>query len=483
MRKHARTAQTFTMRIAAAALAATFLTVSACAVGPDYVPPPTSPPERFTQMQAATHSADQVSANFWLEFRDPMLAELIDSAVLANHDLRIALLRLAETRALRRETSFDLAPTITAAAAYGEQRSSIAQTGALLPREQNLYEAGFDAFWELDFFGRVRRGVEASRAETQGAAAGLHDVRVTVVAEVSRTYFELRGQQQQLEVARRNVDNQRMTLELTAVRLEAGRGTALDTSRAEAQLEGTLTTIGPLEAAIARSIHRLGVLTGRAPAAWQARLAEPQDLPVLPVITAIGDPATLMRTRPDIRVAERALAADTARIGIAVADLFPRVSFVGSVGLASAEASELGDAGTGTRFIGPALSWAALDLGRVRARIAQAQARAGASLAAYEQSVLRALEEVESSLATHTGTRDRLAHASRAARASTTAADLAKFRFENGAIDFLEVLEAERSRLEAEDRLARTRADAATSLVALYKALGGGGSFDGQPPG
>jgi multidrug efflux system outer membrane protein len=191
--------------------------------------------------------------------------------------------------------------------------------------------------WELDFFGQIRRNIEANRAEAQSAEANLRDAQVVVTAEVARTYFELRGQQSELDVARRNADNQRATLNLTNARLDAGRGTELDTSRAQAQLSTTLATIGPLEAAVSRSIHRLSVLTGREPTALTTSLSSPQDLPPLPQVIAVGNPADLLRRRPDIQASERALAADTARIGVEVADLFPHVTFTGSVGYAAAD--------------------------------------------------------------------------------------------------------------------------------------------------
>jgi multidrug efflux system outer membrane protein len=458
------------------ALLSSGLLLAACAVGPDYRPPETRVAERFEHLEAATYSDEAAVAQFWNQFEDETLVRLVDDALAANHDLRIALTRVAEARALRGETRLDLAPTVTAGAGYTEQRFADAQLSGtpFVPRDQQLYDAGFDAFWELDFFGRIRRAVEASDAELDAAEASLRDAQVIVTAEVTRTYFELRGQQQQLEVARRNVANQSETLELTNVRLEAGRGTELDTSRAQAQLSGTLATIAPLEAAIARSIHRLGVLTGREPGALRESLADAKDLPVVPRIAAVGDPAGLLRRRPDIRVAERQLAADTARIGVAVADLFPRVSFTGSVGFVAGSADGLGDGGSDAYFLAPGISWAAFDLGRVQARIAASRARADGALLQYEQTVLRALEETENALVTHARARQRLEHAQDAAEASGTAAGLARLRFEGGTSDFLQVLDAERTQLEAEDRLAQARTEAATSLIAVYKSLGGG---------
>jgi multidrug efflux system outer membrane protein len=291
---------------------------------------------------------------------------------------------------------------------------------------------------------------------------------------VARTYFELRGAQTQLTVAQRNVDNQRETAGLTQVRLDAGRGTELDTSRARSQLSTTLATIGPLQAQVARSIHRLAVLTGREPNALNDLLTPPRELPELPQITAVGDPAALLRRRPDIRVAERSLAASTARVGVAIGDLFPKVTFTGNFNYAATEPGYLGQGSTRGYVIGPAISWAAFDLGRVRAQIAGSRARADVQLAGYEQVVLRALQETEDSLVTHARTRDSLKDAQDAARESLTAARIARARYEGGMVDFLEVLDAERTQLAAEDRLAQVRTDAATSLIAVYKALGGG---------
>jgi multidrug efflux system outer membrane protein len=297
---------------------------------------------------------------------------------------------------------------------------------------------------------------------------------------VARTYFELRGAQTQLAVARRNVDNQRETAGLTQVRLDAGRGTELDTSRARSQLSTTLATIGPLEAQVARSIHRLAVLTGREPNALNDLLTPPRELPALPQITSVGDPAGLLRRRPDIRVAERSLAASTARVGVAIGDLFPKVTFTGNFSYAATEPGYLGQASTRGYVVGPAISWAAFDLGRVRAQIAGSRARADVALAGYEQTVLRALEETENALITHARTRDSLKDAQDAARESLTAARIARTRYEGGMVDFLEVLDAERTQLAAEDRLAQVRTDAATSLIAVYKALGGG--WEMAPP-
>ena len=469
-----RRGATFATLITLIALATLAAALAGCAVGPDYVKPATPLAPAFAGAADGPYSAADAGPQFWTQFHDPTLDRLVADALLANHDLRIALGHLVEARALHRESEFDLAPTVTASGGYTKQRFSQVESPTGEATVLSYYDVGFDAFWELDFFGRVRRGVEATRAELQASEAGLRDAQVSVSAEVARAYFELRGEQTELAVARRNVDNQRETVQLTQARLDAGRATELDTSRAQAQLSATLATIGPLEAAIARSIHRLAVLTGREPDALNELLQPAQELPDLPQIAAVGDPAGLLRRRPDVRVAERQLAASTALVGVAVGDLFPKVTFTGSIGYSGPQLGAFGEAPTRGYLIGPGISWPAFDLGRVRAQVAGSRARADVALASYEQTVLRALEETEDALVTHARTRDSLKDATDAAVASRIASRLARARYEGGMVDFLEVLDAERTQLAAEDRLAQARTDAATSLVAVYKALGGG---------
>ena len=447
--------------------------LAGCAVGPNYKRPDTPVAPQYAGAEASTYStAENPQVQFWKLFDDQTLDQLVSDALIANHDLRIALGNLVEARAARRESTFDLAPTVTAQGSHQTQLAPQAVYG--FPISTSYYQAGFDATWELDLFGRIRRNVEARSAQLQGAEANLHDAQVSVIAEVARVYFELRGQQTQLEVAQRNVINQTDTLKLTQARQEAGRGTELDTSRAQSQLSTTLSTIAPLQAAIARSIHRLGVLTGRDPNALTTLLTPVRDLPELPRITAIGDPASLLRRRPDIRVAERQLASSTALVGVAVADYFPKVTFTGNFTYSASQPSNLGSAASRGYLIGPGISWAAFDLGRVHAQVAQARARDDVALASYEKTVLGALEDTENALVTHARARDSLTHVADAAAASATAAKLARTRYEGGYVDFLEVLDAERTQLQAEDTLAQSRTNTATSLIAVYKALGGG---------
>jgi multidrug efflux system outer membrane protein len=454
------------------------LILAACAVGPDYKRPEVATPDQFVGVDGARFSTADMEREFWKAFNDPQLNDMIEQALAANHDIRIATARLREARALRGETRLDLAPTVQGSAGYTKARASDRQLAPADPktvdREQDFYDSGFDAFWELDFFGRVRRQVEASSAEVQSAEAGVYATQVSVTAEVARNYFELRGAQQQLAVARRNADNQGETVRITQARLDAGRGTQLDASRAQAQLSATLATIPDLEAAVTRSMLRLGVLTGQAPEALMPQLSTAKSLPTLPVAHDIGTPEQLLRRRPDIRVAERDLAAATAEIGVAVGDLFPRITFLGHWGFDAVNSGDLGNSGSETFSFGPSISWAAFDLGRVHQRIKQREAATDRALAKYQQTVLQALEETDASLTAYSKAIVKQQHLQASATASLEAAKLARARYESGVADFLAVLDAERSALAAEDQLARSETQTATALLATYKALGGG---------
>jgi outer membrane protein, multidrug efflux system len=450
-----------------------------CAVGPDYKTPAAPEVKSFANASTIFQSGEIVT-HFWEQFNDAELTRLIDAALLANHDLKIAMARVDQVRALRRQGWFDFAPTIRAKGGYTKQELAMDQVQPGMPRTTELYDAGFEAAWELDLFGRVRRANEARNAELQSAVANWHDAQTIVIAEVVRSYFELRGAQQQLAVAQRNIDNQQESLKLVTARLDAGRGTEFDTARAQTQLSNTSASVAPLQTAVARSSHRLNVLLGRAPedeslkTLIATQLLNNLQITTIPEHIAIGDPGLLLRRRPDIQRAERELAASTANIGVAVGDLFPKVTFTGSVGYAAMSTSRLGDSSSQTYRLGPSISWAAFDLGRVRAQIAVARARADEQLARYEQTVLRALEETENALVLHSKSRERLIHAQAAADASATAARIARLRFEGGALDFLAVLDAERAQLQSQDQLARIQTEVATSLVTVYQALGVG---------
>jgi multidrug efflux system outer membrane protein len=460
------------LRSARAALAAAVaFALAACAVGPDYRPPRIETPVAFVGAQG--YDAQPPVPAFWSEFEDPVLENLVAAALAANHDLRIADANLARVRALRREQQFDLSPTITSAASYRKVRleADAAPDGA---RTFESYGAGFEASWELDVFGRTRREMEARDAEVGAALAARRAASVAVTSEVARTYFEFRGLQLRRTVAERNLANQQGTVRITEAKFDGGRGTKLDVERARAQLAATRATLPVLDTALTAARYRLAVLTGRPPAALDETLATPAALPALPRLVAVGTPETWLRRRPDVARAERELAAATARIGVAVGDLFPRIGFTGTAGVGGASFGALDDGGSDYFTLVPGLTWAAFDLGRVRARIAASEADADRALAEYERTVLRALEETEGALHAYRDALVRREALGEAATASTEAARLARVRHAEGAADFLDVLDAERTLLDSEDRLALAEAEARTRLIAVYTALGAG---------
>lgn len=472
--------------MAAAAARCAVVILTGCAVGPNYQRPATPVDAEFTNAGEPGFAANQTVERYWTTFADPLLDGLVDDAVAQNKDLQTAQANLRAARAARRLAGFDQFPTATFAGSYEKELASAQQLPGFdrHQREFDAADAGFIGLWELDLFGRVRRNVEAARADVGAAAATLQDARVSVIAELVRDYFVLRGLQDQLALTRRNADSEFNTLKLTRVRLEAGRGNQLDTARAEAQWQTTVATIPSLEASIATTMYRLSVLTGRLPNALSVRLAA-QPAPDLPPLNNIGTPEQLLRRRPDVRVAERRLASATAQVGVAVGDLFPKVTLMGSIGYEAARFGQFGTADARFFSAGPSITWAAFDLGRVQARIGSAKAQTDAALASYEGAVLNALNDTESSLLSYGRSQVRRDALQVAAAASDKAADLARRRFEGGLIDFLEVLDAERTALSAELLLSQSRTDAATSLVAVYKSLGGGWNLpetrDGAP--
>jgi multidrug efflux system outer membrane protein len=450
--------------------------MAGCAVGPNYHRPDTPVDERFANAGEQGLAQGDAVQQYWTGFADPMLNDLVQDALLHNQDLAAAAANLRAARAARRLAGFDQYPTVTFDGGYSKNLLSAQQAfGApFQEREFDTAQAGFDGLWELDLFGRVRRNVEAARGDLGASAATLQDARVSVIAEVTRDYFVLRGLQDQLALTKRNAENQQSTLTLTRNRLEAGRGNELDTSRAEAQWQTTLASIPSLEATIATTIYRLSVLTGRQPAALSGPLSPIAATPPLPALNAIGTPEQLLRRRPDVRVAERQLAAATARVGVAMGDLFPKVTLTGDIGYSAPSFGGFGSNEARFFSFGPSITWAAFDLGRVQARIGESKALTDAALATYQGAVLNALEDTEGALITYGRAQTRRQSLQVAAAASDKAADLARKRFEGGLIDFLEVLDAERTALSAELLLSQGRTDVATSLVAVYKALGAG---------
>jgi multidrug efflux system outer membrane protein len=454
--------------------------LAGCASAPGYRPPEVSVPAAFretrdTIVQVPDSQTAITATASWPDVGDTTLARLMKEVARANLDVRAAEARVRGARSARTEAAFDLAPTVTLGGGYTRQRLSAAAfpigTGTF--PHQDIWDGGFDASWELDLFGRVRRNVQAQGAFVAVTREDLRDMQVSLTAELARAYFELRGAQEQLSVAQRNAENQRRTLLVTRQRLDAGRGTAFDTERAQAQLSFTLASIPPLESRVRQAQYQIGVLVGRPPAAVAAELDAVAPLPALPATLLVTSPDSVVRRRPDVAAAERQLAVERALVGSAKADYLPRISLGGSAGYSASSFDALGDRGTFRYAVGPIISWPALNLGRVKARVDVSRAREAEAQAQYNQTVLRALQEVESSLVRYRTTRARVERIQDAASASERAAELARLRFSSGVADFLQVLDAERTQLEAQDQLAQDRTEAATAYAALYKALGG----------
>jgi NodT family efflux transporter outer membrane factor (OMF) lipoprotein len=463
-------------RLAITTLAAALLT--ACAAGPDFVKPEVATAAIFARAPAAEASVAPVVADapFWEAFGDPMLSTLVADALRANHDLRVALARHDQATALLRGARFDQLPTITANGQASEARASADQLPGIArdDRDARSDQAGISASWELDLFGRIRRSVEAGAAEADASDADLRAAQVVVAGDVAAAYVELRGLQERLRVARANRDNQQRTLDLVQARLDAGSASDFDGARARAQLEATAARIPALEAAEAVAMHRIAVLTGRTPDALIATLAQPAPLPALPARIEPGTPADVLRQRPDVAAAEARLHAATARIGIATADLIPRITLGGLLGSQASTAGALFERDSETRLIALGIDWSFLDVGRVRARIAAADAAGDAALAQYQQSVLHALQDTEDALVRLDRARQEDAHLQRAATDSARATELASVRFDAGATSLFEMLDVERGRLQAEDAFAEGRARGVLDAIALYKALAGG---------
>lgn len=469
--------------VRATALAAALFAAGCMTVGPDYQRPATSLDGSFLNVGASRNNDAAPSAEiatFWRGFNDAALNALIERALAANGDVRIAQARLQEARSLQRVADAGTLPTIGAQANGVRAVAPTYEAPGLSrsDRTATVYDAGFVANWELDFFGRARRGAESAAAQVAATEAGLYGAHTAVAAEVARNYLELRGLQQRYAVTEAALANQRESLTLTEARLDAGRATQLDLERARALVENTAAALPALQAAADRTIFRLATLTAQSPRFLREQLGSPAPLPALPVTDLaalpVGTPEQWLQRRPDLIAAERQLAAATADIGVAKADLFPRVSINGLIGLASGLWGDLWDDASGIYSIGATLDWTLVDFGRIRGRIGASEARAQQALASYEQTVYLALEETEGALTQFTRDAQRSERLANAARSAEEAARLARLRYETGVTDFLAVLDAEREALSTRDALVQSQTSNAASLVAVYRALGGG---------
>ena len=451
------------------ALAVAFV-ATGCVTAPNL---PTYKAKLAADFANASATRAEPVAEFWRGFGDANLDALVDQAIKANADLRIAGANLREARALANFADAQNKPVIGATADVARVRARDSQGKA---QTNNVFATGLGVAWEADLFGRFSSERQAATAQVLASEALVRAAQVSVASEVARNYFELRGLQEQLRVAKASLETQRAALKLVEARLTVGRGSAFDTERASALVQTTAAIIPSLETALIRTRYRIAVLTGQLPNALDSQLAAQKPLPgIKPVALAnIGSPENLLRRRPDVAAAEQQVAAAAARIGIARSELFPRLTLGGTLGLNAGRIGDLGKSASFVYDLGASLLWTLLDFGRNRAQIAAASARGEAAVIAYEKAVLLALEETEGALAAYTRTQRQTESLFGAAQSASNAADIARARFSAGTSDFLAVLDAERELLAARDRLAQAQTSGATSLVAVYKTLAGG---------
>jgi outer membrane protein, multidrug efflux system len=465
------------------------LTTAGCAVGPDFKKPDTKTPAVWsgldvfgTQHASTTTAGPAALAAWWSIFNDPVLTGLVEKALAANLDLKIAEARVRQARASWGTAFASLWPSLNGTADYTRSHQSPASTAtatgasASKPHEvrTDLFQAGLDAAWELDIFGGTRRSVEAAEADLQAAEDNRRSVLVSLAAEVGTTYISLRGYQQQLVIARKNLESQLRTAGITRKRYEAGLANALDTANAEALAASTQSTIPLLESAERQAIYSLSVLLAREPAALQAELAPEAPIPQVPQQVAVGVPSELLRRRPDVHSAEAQLHAATARVGVAVAEFFPKFSLVGSFGLRGDEWQTLGSRDNHVWSGGPGVTWNIFDAGRTISNLKLQKAVQDETLAAYEKAVLAALKDVDSALVAYAKEQEHLTALTAAVTNGRKAVDLSMQLYTVGRSDYLSVLIAQRALFAYEDAWVRSSQNLDVNLVALYKALGGG---------
>jgi NodT family efflux transporter outer membrane factor (OMF) lipoprotein len=474
----------FTRRFSSVAMLAT---LTACmTVGPDYQMPAQavvnreSASEQLVSANDAPFTASTLPHNWWRLYRDATLDGLVDKAFAANRDLRLASANLARARAVLDEAMEERNPRVdvNAAAAYG--RISAAERGLPEPlADRGFYDAGGNVSYQIDLFGKIARAVEAAGADTQAAQAAHDLAHVMVAADTARAYADSCSSVEQMLVARRSIDLQQEFVRLTERLVRGGRGTALDTSRARAQLEQLHAVLPPLQAQHRIALYRLAVLTGEVPGSLPKEIGQCRLAPRLTATIPVGDGAALLRRRPDIRETERRLAAATARIGVATADLYPSIS----LGLSAGSTGTLAEFGSANAFrwsLGPLISWTLPMTGPARSRIAQAEAETHAALARFDAVVLNALREAESALTLYARELDRNASLKAARDQSALASQQARTLYRYGRTDFLTALDADRSLATAERALAASNAQVAANQVALFLALGGGWEQDGS---
>jgi len=462
------------------------LLLQGCApVGPHYTPAQPKAPSQWhardTGPWNAASTNPAVLAHWWDTLGDPLLSDLEKQALEANPDLKAAVARVREARAVIGVQKAGLFPVLDASA-EGSQRRTSGRGLSGRAVETDYYQTAFDAGWELDVFGGTRRGVEAAVADWQAASAASDAVRVSLMAETALAYVELRTYQERLAVTRRNIAVQEKTYTLNVSRYGAGLIDELPVQQALYNLEHTRAAVSPLETGLEAAKNRLAVLTGKEPGSLEPVLAEPRPIPVVAPHIAVGIPAEALRNRPDIRQAERELAAATARIGQATAELYPRFRLFGTIGLESLSSGDLFEWASRLWAIGPGVRWRVFDAGQIRKNIEIRTAQQEQALRRYEAAVLRALEEVENALVAFAKEQRRLEQLQKAVDAAQKAERTAMDRYQAGLVDFTDVLDAQRTLQAFQDELAQSRGTATATLVRLYKALGGGWQPDLSAP-
>jgi multidrug efflux system outer membrane protein len=468
--------------------------LASCAVGPNYVQPTPSVPAQWSDAATSSTNVNAVDASaaslsqvdaWWTSFNDPLLSSLIERAATTNLDVRQTVLRIAEARAQRDVSAAGRWPQVSANAAYqrqrfsentltGQQLTAAAASGVNVPNPYDQYQLGLDASWEIDLFGRIRHSVEAANADTQAAIEDRHAVLLSLASEVAQSYIELRGAQLSLRITRDAVATQHDLLELTQQRRSAGLTSELDVANAAALLASSEAQAPTLERQITQGINQLSQLLGREPNALRTELEAAQMLNLTPPQVPLGIPAEVARQRPDVRRAEARLHAATARVGVAVAELFPRLSLGASAGWQAQDASNLTD--WASRFIsfGPQLELPIFSGGQRRATVRLQTIHEQEAALDYERTVLASLHEVENALAAYTAEQSRHESLNIAVARNRDAVELARLRYGSGVASFLEVLDAERTLQQNELQFAQSVTVMTTDLVALYKALGGG---------
>lgn len=463
------------------ALHCSALTFTGCMVGPDFRKPETKIPAKWHGLDPVAATGDSALTSqpldlveWWKKFDDPLLTSLIERAIRSNLDLRQAASRVRQARAAVGVTSAGLFPEVNADAQYQRSRTPVTTATGTSGVERDFFRTGFDASWELDFFGRTRRGIEASQADLEAAIEDRRDVFITLVTDVGTNYSNLRQFQKQIEIARRNLEAQAHTAEITHKRYEAGFVGRLDLANARAQVVTTASRIPVLETSARTAIYSLSVLLGMEPAALQEELSSEKSIPPTPPQIPIGLPSDLLRRRPDIRRAEAQIHAATARIGVATADLFPRFSLTGSFSFSGSDVANFMNWGNRSWSFGPSVTWPVFEAGRIRWNIEIQNAVQEQTLLTYEQIILTALRDVETALISHTNELEHFKFLQEAFENNRKAVEVSMKLYVEGRTDFLNVLNAQRSLLISEEAMAQSTNRLTTNLLALYKALGGG---------